>query len=382
MAVILRIVHIDDYITDVKGIISTETPPAKIVSDDQYRVQEVTRKIGDRVRKGEVIAVLDGRERQVELARVKQALQAKERELAFTGQRVEVLQSKRSSIERTIANRRQLALLANAETQTSIELEAERRSAVERITALSKNILQRAIPAIESNALSEVDKLKLLSTTHAELRQMHQMSVEYAANRTRIQRERISTGIAIEELMGVKLNVDVEIADALRLAGQIEGEVVVLARQRDALQAALARLEVRSPISGIISRMSDNLSTANLVQRADELFLIHDDRSRIEGELVLSDEQYKDAFVGQRVRMQFRAWNHYKYGTLEGRITAISRRKMVPRTYPTPNAMYVARVELLTKGKERVEVGYLFEAKLLLANVPLLHYLLKKVRIG
>jgi multidrug resistance efflux pump len=211
---------------------------------------------------------------------------------------------------------------------------------------------------------------------------MHQLSVEHQANRTRLQRERLSTSIAIEELIEEKINAEMETADALRLASILEGEINVLERQRSALLTALARLEVRAPISGIISRMSEGLATANLVQRGEELFLIHDERSRIEGEIVLTDEQYKDAFVGQRVRLQLRAWNHYKYGTLEGRITAISRQKMVPRTYPTPNAMYVARVDLLTEGKERVEVGYLFDAKLLQANVPLLEYLLKKVRIG
>jgi membrane fusion protein len=379
-AVVLRVFSVHDYIDNIDGAITTDVPPVKIISEDQYRISRVFKHLGERVRRGDPLIQLDGAQQRITLLKLEKTLEAKRSELQYSRDRLAGTEQKIELNARITERKLRLASLDAGQTKMTIELDARRQKAAREIQALSEKILARTIPALDTPALSDIEKARVLSTAHADLRQMHQVASEVRANQNRVERERLLTQIEVTQLQDQWADLQLARADIQRTIDELTTEVATLEQERMEIRNALSRLLIRSPADGSVIRISPNILNANLVERNEELFLIHGDGSKLEAELLLTDEQFKDARVGQRVNLELHAWNHYKHGVIRGRIVSISGSKVMPKVLPAKTASFAAVVRIDPGQRLSLRPGYDLKARIILGEVSLLDYMLKKIR--
>lgn len=380
-AVLMNVVPVHDYVDDVRGAITTDIPPAKLIAEDQFLIKQVYRRVGDPVKAGEPLIRFNGERQSVEVARIDQSLLSKAAEVEYGRQRLHAIEQKVAVNGQIVEGKLRVTEIEADRIQLSIELDARRKKAEKEISAISERILDKAIPALDSPVFSDLEKARILSDAHADLRDMHRITSESRANLHDIERRRLLTRIEVGELRKESADLELDRADALREITALEAELAALRQERKEKQTSLTRLVVRAPFDGVVTRVSQNVRDANLVPRGEELFVVQRKGAEIEAELALTDEQFKDARVGQKVNLELHAWNHYKYGAVEGRIHSISASKIVPQMYRTQEPMFIARVRIVPGQSADLQPGYDFDARILLGKISLFDYMLKKVRI-
>jgi multidrug efflux pump subunit AcrA (membrane-fusion protein) len=228
---------------------------------------------------------------------------------------------------------------------------------------------------------SNLDRMKILSNAHAELRQMQDLSTQMQNNAYLPEETARKAVIELSTLRKENADMRLARANAERAAFAIQSTVTRLGIKRDKLKADLARAYVLAPIDGYIVNVSPDVRDANVVKDNAEMFAIHDQASPLEAELVLTDEQFKDTRVGQRVNMELYAWNHYKHGVIPGEIVAITRSKVIPTIAESKTAAFVAKVRIAKADIRNIKMGFDLKARIILGNISLFDYLLKKLNL-
>ncbi|MEH6416272.1 HlyD family efflux transporter periplasmic adaptor subunit [Pseudomonas sp. CGJS7] len=376
----LRLIAIHDYVDDVEGAIMTDEPPVKLISEDQYLISRAYRQLGERVERGELLVQLDGAKQRVGLSKLEQSLESKQLQLKYDEQSLLTIQNKLAINRRIVDGKIRLARIEDEEIRLAVELDAKGKKAAGEIERLSERILAKTIPALDSPAISQIEKAKILSTAHSDLRQMHQVTAEAQANIHKREREGLRTEIEVAELQKERSDLELSHTDAERGIAALRAEIGTLVKEREQINDALTRLEIRSPTRGTVIRVSPNLQNANLVEKAEELYLIQHEGSKLEAELVLTDEQYKDVKPGQKVNLELYAWNHYKHGAVRGTIFFVSKSKVMPQMYPSKSPIFVARARIDPGQSLTIQPGYSFKARVMLEKISLFEFILKKIR--
>jgi multidrug resistance efflux pump len=381
LVLIMRFVPVTDYLDGVTGRISSASPPLKILSDGQYRIDKVHVRRDQYVRKGDILIEFAREALDAELQATDAEIAGNGRELSFRQIEIATGGEKIALNEHIIADKERLKRIVDEKNEAVIKIDAERRTTTEKIRAASDKLLNRILPRIDDPMFSSLDRMKILSNAHAELRQMQDLTTQMQ-NNTYLPEE-TRRRAAIEASILRKENADLRLAraDAERAVHAIENAVARLRIKRVKLASDLARTRVLAPADGCIVDISPGIAQANLVKDNEEMFAIHDQASPLEAELVLTDEQFRDARVGQRVNMELYAWTHYKHGVIPGRIVAISRTKVMPIMAPSKSAAFVAKVRIPSRSMADVKMGFDLKARVVLGDITLFDYLLKKLNL-
>lgn len=381
LVLIMRFVPVTDYLDGVTGRISSASPPLKILSDGQYRIDKVYVQRDQYVRKGDVLIEFAREALDAELQAADAEITGNARELGFRQIEIATGGEKIALNERIIADKERLKRIVDEKNDAVMKLDAERRTTTEKIRAASDKLLNRILPRIDDPLFSSLDRMKILSNAHAELRQMQDLTTQMQNNTYLPEETRRRAAIEVSILRKENADLRLARADAERAVHAIENAVARLRIKRAKLASDLARTRVVAPADGYIVDISPGIRQANLVKDSEEMFAIHDQASPLEAELVLTDEQFRDARVGQRVNMELYAWTHYKHGVIPGRIVAISRTKVMPVTAASKSAAFVAKVRIPSRSVADVKMGFDLKARVVLGDITLFDYLLKKLNL-
>jgi multidrug resistance efflux pump len=380
-AVALRLVPIHDYVEDVNGAIITDVRPTRLLSEDQYLIAKVYKRLGDSVRRGDALVQLDGAKQRVEMVKLEQSMDAKRSELAYNREKQESIDLKLGLNSQVIEKKRRLASMDARNTKMIVALDAKRTGVARELRLLSEDIVHRIVPALDSPAISKIEKAKVLSDANSNLQRMYEFAAETQSNQHKAERDQLLLQVEVAELEVEQANLRLTKAEVSRSINVLQGEIESIMQEHAELDDALDRLLIRAPIDGQIIRVSPSLLDSNLVEQNDELFLIQPAGASLEAELALTDEQFKDARVGQEVNLELYAWNHYKYGSIRGEITSISSSKIMPQIYQSKSPQFIANVRILPEQNLQLQAGYDLEATIILGKISLFDFILKKIQV-
>ena len=380
-ALLLHFVPVTDFLDGVNGRISSSAPPVKLVSDGQYRIHKVHVRLDQFVRKGDLLLEFATEAASAELQGTETEISGNARELTYHHSEIATITEKIKLNEQIIVEKASLKKIMDLKNALVIQMDGERKVATEKIRTLSSKLLNQILPRIDDPMFSSLDRMKILSNAHAELRQMQDVANQMQNNS--YLPEETQRKAAIEASLLRKENADLRLAraNAERAVQGIAGSVAQLEIKAAALRADLARARIVAPLEGYVVNVSPSVQHANVVKANEELFAIHDQRSALEAELVLTDEQFKDARVGQHVNMELYAWNHYKHGVVPGEIVAISRSKVLPTIAESKIPTFVATVKIPPASAPNLKMGFDLKAKIILGNISLFEYVLKKLNL-
>ncbi|MDK2123895.1 HlyD family efflux transporter periplasmic adaptor subunit [Parachitinimonas caeni] len=376
---LLKAIPVVDYMDNVKGKISSSTPPLRILSNGQYHIKKVHVAADQYVRKGDLLVDFDNTQILSEFSQVNTEMARLQRDLQFSRDQSLLMTEKIVLNEKVIAEKERLRVIGQKKNALTMQFDAEKKLSTEQIKSLSNKLLTQLIPRLEDTDFSTMEKLRILSNAHANLRQINDLSAQIQNNSYLPEETDRKAAIEVANLRKENVDLKLSMRNGERQLQQVESELLKLKIRRETLQMDLEKMSIRSPASGYIVNLSPNMRHSNLVKSGEEILAIHDEGAPLEAEVVLTDEQYKETHLGQKVNIELFAWNHYRHGIVPGEITFISRDKIIPNTVEAKIPVFTARVKISRSPGLDIKMGYDFRAKIILGEITLLDYMLKKL---
>ena len=377
---LLSWVKVNDYVDNVTGKIVTISPPIKLIAEEQAMIQKVLVKRDQLVRKGEVLVEFDRKELLAEQQQLHADLEKYQREVTVKTQEEKILEEKLKINRRVIAEKKALQKISQQRATIDAKSATDKAADIEHLEAVSRQMLKNTAKHMDDPRFSSLDKMKILADAHNNLRDMSELSSN--AKSVLLDAEEAARKYAIEIALLEKENLELEL-DRQRLGGDLadsQNELAKLSIRQGVLANRLERLVLRAPVDGQVVFVADSLLRSNIAKSNEELLVIQAEGAVLQAELSMTDEQYKDARVGQRVNLELYAWNHYRHGVVSGRIIDVSEDKITTPSFDRP--AFIARVELPVKAGIDLKTGFSLKAKIILGRISLYHYLLKKLNLG
>ena len=377
---LLSWVKVNDYVDDVTGKIVTVSPPVKLIAEEQAIIQKVWVKRDQLVRKGDILVEFDREESLSEQQQLQADMAKYQREIAVKTQEEKILEEKLKINKRMIAEKAALQRISQKRATIEAKSAADKAAEIDHLETVSRQILRNTAKHMDDPRFSSLDKMKILADAHNNLRDMSELSSN--AKSVLLDAEEAARKYAIEIALLEKENLQLEL-DRQRLGGDLadsHNELAKLTIRQSAVAKRLERLVLRAPVDGQVVFVADSLLRSNIAKSNEELLVIQAEGAVLQAELSMTDEQYKDARVGQRVNLELYAWNHYRHGVVSGRIIDVSKDKITTPSFDRP--AFIARVELPVKAGLDLRTGFSLKAKIILGRISLYHYLLKKLNLG
>jgi multidrug resistance efflux pump len=286
---------------------------------------------GDRAEEGALIARLSDLEKRAELAKISAEVRKTRADLKLlqAGTRAEEVEVARQEVE-TAKTKLEHARKRSAEAK---DMHAEHIAKAKSTVAKSRAQLrharkeqQRLKPLIEKRLVSQKDYAESEQAVAVRGRELE----EAQADLKMVQADDLAEA-AQDLAMADKEVGQAEAALRVLLAGNrpeeieaTEAEIARLQAEESYIQDQLARLEIRSPITGVVTTPKTSEMVGQLVERGDLILEVHDYSTAI-GEILVSEKDIGVVRLGQEVILKARA---YPDRSFTGRVTAIAATAM------------------------------------------------------
>ncbi len=336
------------------------TAPGKLVTDAQTVVvqpletsviRSIDVRVGQLVRKGEVIATLDPTFADADLAQVRQRIASLEAEIG----RLEAEQSE------------QAYRPTPGDTDGALQADLFERRAAEhqaRVAALSADVAR-----YEADLRGTRRMLTVLADRLESLKQIELMRAD-------LKQQKYASPVSVLEAREKRLEVETEYEATVNRSHQLEEQVqqarsalevfvrgwrqtvltdlVKARRDRDALQENLnkaerrsALVELRAPIDATVLEIGKR-SVGSVAREAEPIATLVPQGVPLQAEIQIPADEIGFVRVNDSVRVKIDAFPFQRHGTVDGRLTAVGEDSFVAegagRGRPMTKAYYPARV--------------------------------------
>ena len=167
---------------------------------------------------------------------------------------------------------------------------------------------------------------------------------------------------------------------ALTEMGNTTGEIAQVKESITKLQDRVNRLEIKSPVSGIVKGLKTN-TLKGVIQPGEEIMQIVP-ANAMEIEAQINPKDIGNTQVGQDVTIKVSAYDYSRFGSIEGKLHAISASTFLDDN-KKPFYKAFIKMDQLYVGKDpkenRVSVGMTVIAEIHTGKKTLLQYLTKPV---
>jgi len=170
----------------------------------------------------------------------------------------------------------------------------------------------------------------------------------------------------------------------LQELGSLESEMVQNEKLLGKLRKQARRLEVRSPVDGIVKGLEIH-TLGGVIAPGTQIMEIVPTDKELKAEVHISPRDVGHIKVGYPASVKLSSYDFSRYGALEGKITGISATTF---TDPRGGVYYKGNIELQknyigdTPGKNMVMPGMVVNADIITGEKSLLAYLLKPIHMS
>ncbi len=370
-------VSIPDYLEDVKGVVISDTPPSIIFAEKQYRIKHVYANKNAKISKGESIIDFVDTQLEATVDKLKFDLNNIDKELELKYQQKSLVEEKILTTESLILKRSELKSVKSQRLQSELVQQKRHAKSNATLVALSESLQQDVLKKLNSDHLSTMDKIDILTKSNDKLQSNELQKFNIENTDSLIKESNLVESIDVEGLKRTLVSENIELNQINLNILNLESKKHLLNQEYQTNSLELLKLSIQSPIDGEVMFMSDSLHQSNIVTANEHLITILPLSNQLEVELTLTDKHHKDIRVGQEVHMQLHAWNHYKHGIIKGQVTDVSKGKN--RNHINGNSDFIAKVALDSAVDEKVKFGYTLTAKVVMQDISLFAYILKKL---
>lgn len=299
-------------------------------------VREIAVAKGDVIEEGELLFKLDSTQTKAELQIIETQLQE------LIAKRVRLLAERDGLDEMDLTPGRYDASLleSNAmkeETRLFKGNLASRRSQREQLTS-SIQQLDHEMSGLQAQLDAYRDELDLVQKELKRVEDLRKKGLiedsrvyNTTRDRTRLLGERRSAEAGIERAMARRNELNVTLlaidetarTEAQKQLTEIEPRIAELEQRQRASRDRLSRMEIRSPISGIVNEVAVN-TIGGVITPAQKLVTIVPEQSELKIEVRLAPGDIDQVFVGQDVKLRFSAFSVTQTPELRAKIEFVS----------------------------------------------------------
>ncbi len=233
--------------------------------------------------------------------------------------------------------------------------------------ALSINQLEEEVNGLKSQSGANKSELALVQEELNKVKDLKKKGLiedsrvlTSTRDMTRLKGEKgnIEAGLAKAAARKSELEVGmIEIDQAARTEAQkqlsdVEPRITELEQRHAAIKDRLSRMEIRSPMGGIVNDISVN-TIGGVITPAQKLLTIVPEDSKLQIEVRLSPGDIDQIFFGQHAKLRFSAFQARTTPELDGKITFLSPATTTEEG--TGEVYYTAQLELLPGEIEKLE---------------------------
>ena len=343
---------------------------------------------GDLVKEGDVLIILDGKGGQSEL---EQAL-AKEASLKIKAERLRSfgLEQKPNFSEfgpayKSLVDDQQAIYdmqVRNREDQRAvIDKQHEQQKALLNLQLGQAKDLRDQLAIVEKqrDVTKELYEKRLKTGTEYRANEENVSRVRKELDQVKNQMQQTRQAIAEADNKLTELGTNLRNV-ALTEMGNTTGEIAQVKESITKLQDRVNRLEIKSPVSGIVKGLKTN-TLKGVIQPGEEIMQIVP-ANAMEIEAQINPKDIGNTQVGQDVTIKVSAYDYSRFGSIEGKLHAISASTFLDDN-KKPFYKAFIKMDQLYVGKDpkenRVSVGMTVIAEIHTGKKTLLQYLTKPV---
>jgi multidrug efflux pump subunit AcrA (membrane-fusion protein) len=333
------------------------------------RVVEVRFREGDEVKQGDILIRLDTERLDNEIIRRQQIIQAGENDLAKEVALMDLLERQyeaaTAKAEAEMAQAREEIQKAKDKQESDIRL-----ARLELRNASDEEAINRRLYA--AKALAEIELVKSAQRTREAKEKLHQVSLPVDEGRLKVLQK--ATAVAKKEY-------EVRKQESAMRREQKKTEVESARIELANLQLERQKAVLVAPVDGVVTRgdvkVGDTLEAGKpVVEIAEQKGFLF--------EIGVTSEDVAHLRVGLPARVRLDAFDHQKYGTLEGTVTYIAPDSELREGQHVPTYLVRLRVgaELVgpTGDRGQVKFGMTGQVDIVTGDDTILMLLVKKVR--
>lgn len=204
-------------------------------------------------------------------------------------------------------------------------------------------------------------------------------------NRLKGEHEQIGSNIAKSKAQASEIELRVSAVEeqarteAQKQLSEIEPKIAELVERRSANANRLTRMDIRSPISGIVNEVSVN-TIGGVITPAQKLVTIVPDHVKLQVEVKVQPNDIDQIYVGQKAKLKFTAFSSRKTPEIFGNVAFVSPATSTDQS--NGHVYYVTQVEvtpdeLAKLGEKKLVPGMLVETFIQTESRTALSYLVK-----
>jgi membrane fusion protein, adhesin transport system len=351
-------------------------------------ISEINIHEGDTVKEGQALIVLDGKAAQSEL---EQAL-AKEAALKIRAERLRafgleqkpnfaeyikrypnLVEDQQSIYDMQVRNRN--------DQRAVIEKQQEQQKALLNIQLGQEKDLKKELSIQEEQLAADKVLLNKQLTTRTKYRETDVKVSNVRKELDQVLNQMQQTHQAIAESDNKLTELSTRLRnDALTEMGNVTGEIAQVKESITKLQDKVQRLIISAPVAGIVKGLKTN-TLKGVIQPGEEILQVVPDNA-MEIEAQINPKDVGNTEPGQNVTIKVSAYDYARFGTIEGKLRAISastfldeNKKPYYKAFISMDQLYVGK----NPKVNRVSIGMTVQAEIHTGVKTLLQYLIKPV---
>ncbi len=365
-----------DEVTAGTGKVIPSSKVQLIQSPEPATVQELLVRSGQRVRRGQLLAMLDNPQSRQVLAET-EALQARSARLAAEGsggssQSLEGEEATLSAVRRQALSSRVAALGASAEQRRRDAAEANVTiNSLQSSLALAQKQVEMMEPLAAKNIVPQTELMDAR-------REVIDLQGRIAAAREQAARANAAVGEALSQASEARFTFR---QDALNERSQVQQKIAVNEQSMRG-QGQLGRMELRSPVDGVVKDVQVT-TIGGFVQAGEKVMEVvpMGDKLLVETRVKPSDIAFIK--VGDKALVKVTAYDFSTYGGLDGKVVQVSADSIYDEV--EREAYFIVIVEtdrayLEQAGRQLpITPGMMTDTQIITGRKSVLSYLLKPV---
>jgi HlyD family secretion protein len=318
--------HVPKVVT-AKGRLVNPLPNIVVQPLETSVIQRIDVRVGQVVRKGQLLAALDPTFTQADEAQLRTRLQS--------------LDTQTAALRAELAGKAGASGKGNADTELQAELSTERRANFEAQKNKMDQNIERLLAGLETNKRDRVilaQRVKSLREVEAMQEQL--MAEQFGAKmhllEARDRRLEVERDMTLQQNKALEMERELASSRAERSAfdkswrQKMMEDLLSATRDRDGINEQLTKADMRhrmvqmvAPADGVVLEIA-KLSVGSIIREAEPLFTLVPLGAELEAEVQIDSQDIGYIKNGDKVQLKVDAFSYQEHGMLDGQIRTIS----------------------------------------------------------
>ncbi len=372
-AVLFFVLDMHQSVMIDSGEIISENTPIDYLAPYEAEIAKVLVKEGEKVAKGDTLIILHNEKIQADYEK-------KRKELQLIDQNINILKKQIENHQKKVGFQKQetshlKANLQNQEKGGAYKLKAleEQLQTMKSKVNISEKRIRKDLQLYQSGAISEAEYSEKYKSYLDESNRYTELKKDYLQQQLDINNFGNSHSSQISQNSQSILNSESEHLNLLKDLQQVESNKLQMERSITSDKSEIDKQYIIANIDGVISKLYNNKKEVSFVNKSQSMLVLKPTAEEaFYARLHIAEESVKDIKMDLPAHIQLKAYSHYQYGILKGKVVYLDKNE--------ENKFYVlADISPDQTQDFQLKSGYQVKGRIIVKKLKLYQYVFAKL---